>query len=41
MNNINEFLRQSIQSLQASENQSLNESAVANAIADYYIHGSN
>lgn len=39
LNNINEFMRQSIKSLDASERQSLNESAIANAITDYYING--
>lgn len=32
-------MRQSINSLRANENQSLNESLVANAIAEYYISG--
>jgi len=39
LNNINEFMRQSIQSVGASTNQSLNESAIANAIAEYYMNG--
>lgn len=30
-------MRQSVKSLAASENQSLNESAIAGAIADYYL----
>lgn len=33
-------MRQSIQSLAASENQSLNESAVAGALAEYMMYGS-
>lgn len=37
---LNTFMRQSIQSMQASEAQSLNESAVAGAIAEYYMQGS-
>ena len=37
---MNNFMRQSIQSLAASENQSLNESAVAGALAEYMMYGS-
>lgn len=33
LNNINDFVRQSVQSLRSSNNQSLNESAIADAIA--------
>jgi hypothetical protein len=40
LNNINEFMRKSIQSVAASTNQSLNESYIANAIAEYYMNGS-
>lgn len=34
-------MRQSIKSLKASENQSLNESAIAGALAEYYLQGQN
>ena len=30
-------MRQSVKSLSASENQNLNESAIADAVAEYYI----
>jgi hypothetical protein len=33
-------MRKSIQSVAASTNQSLNESYIANAIAEYYMNGS-
>lgn len=38
--NINDFMRQSIKSLKASEGQSLNESMVIGALAEYYMNGS-
>ena len=37
--NINDFMRQSIQSLKASERQSLNESALAGALAEMFMQG--
>jgi hypothetical protein len=40
-NNLNDFMRQSVKSLQASENRSLNESAIAGALAEYYLQGQN
>lgn len=39
LRNVNDFMRQSIRSLAASEAQSLNESAIAEAIADYIQKG--
>jgi len=39
VDNVNEFMRQSIKSLKASENQSVNESMVIGALAEYYLNG--
>ena len=39
LRNVNDFMRQSIRSIAASEAQSLNESALAEAIADYIQKG--